>query len=307
MAIAVLRSPDGRVRPGWRFLMAAGGYFLTRFIVNLLFRPVSLVSVGAAFGFVLTLAINVGIFAMLSATLDRARRPLAYIGFPREVPVVRLVAVGFTYGAAMVSIAVLLLLAGGATTFELHINGPMMRAATLQFAVFAVAALHEETLFRGYPFQRLTESIGAAPAIVAVSALFALPHLANPFSTVYAAVNTAAIGALFATAYLSTRSLWLVWGMHWGWNFVLAVAYGLNVSGFDTDGPVDGRVQGAEWLTGGAYGIEGGAVGSVAILAGYAGLLWLARQHALIGPPAPPTAAYVVSAAIPSDVPGVSS
>jgi membrane protease YdiL (CAAX protease family) len=306
MAIAVLRSTDGRVRSGWRFLIAIVLAFLSQLVVQTVFVPTTLVSVGATLSFLLVLAINIGIFAGLSRALDRAAHPLAYIGFSPEVPAGRQIVVGFVYGAAMVSLAVLILALGGSTTFQVQLTEPLIRAAAIQLVLFAIAALHEEVIFRGYPFQRLIESLGPVPAVVALSVLFALPHLTNPNSTIYAAFNTAAVGALFATAYLFTRSLWLVWGMHWGWNVVLAVAYGLNVSGFDTDGPVSGSVGGPAWLTGGNYGIEGGASGSLAIVAGYAGLIWLLRQRALIGSPAPPSAAYLAVPPTVSDVPDAS-
>jgi membrane protease YdiL (CAAX protease family) len=307
MAIAVLRSTDGRVRSGWRFLIAIVLAFLSQLVVQTMFVPTTLVSVAATLSFLLVLVINIGIFVGLSRALDRAAQPLAYIGFSREVPAGRQIVVGLVYGAAMVSLAVLLLALGGPTTFQLQLTGPLIGAAAIQLVLFAIAALHEEVIFRGYPFQRLIESFGPAPAVVALSVLFALPHLTNPNSTIYAAFNTAAVGALFATAYVFTRSLWLVWGMHWGWNFVLAVVYGLNVSGFDTDGPVNGSAGGPAWLTGGNYGIEGGASGSMAILAGYVGLIWLLRQHALIGSPAPPPAAYLALPVAVSDGPDASS
>jgi len=81
---------------------------------------------------------------------------------------------------------------------------------------------------------------------------------------------------------------------------VLAVGYGLSVSGFDTDGPVDGFAAGPEWLTGGAYGIEGGASGSIAIVVGFGVLLWLVRRSGLIGAPAPPPSTYVIASSSPS-------
>ena len=167
-------------------------------------------------------------------------------------------------------------------------------------AVYPIAALHEELMFRGYPFQRLMESIGAWPAVIILSLLFAVPHLYNPNSTIFAAFNTAAVGSLLGAAYLLTRSLWLPWGIHWGWNLVLAVGYGLSVSGFDTDGPVDGLAMGPEWLTGGAYGIEGGASGSIAIVVGFGVLLWLVRRPGLIGASAPPPSTYVIASSSPS-------
>jgi membrane protease YdiL (CAAX protease family) len=295
MAIAVLRLPDGRVRPIWRFLIAAILAFACWLGVGLLLRPPSIIGGLALIAFAIVAAVNVSIFYALSLTLDRATRPMAYIGFATDVPVARLLTIGFAFGAAMVSLAVLVIAIGGTTSFRWRMDGAMLQAAALQLAVFPVAALHEELLFRGYPFQRLTESIGAWPAVIVLSVLFAVPHLFNPNSTIYAAFNTAAVGSLLGASYLLTRSLWLPWGIHWGWNLVLAVAYGLSVSGFDTDGPVDGAVMGPEWLTGGAYGIEGGASGSIAIVVGFAVLLWIVRRPALIGTPAPPPLTYVIA------------
>ena len=301
MAIAVLRSPDGRVRPIWRFLIAALLAFACWLGVGLLLRPPSIIGGLALMGFAIVVAVNVSIFYALSLTLDRATRPMAYIGFPTDVPVARLIAIGFVFGAAMVSLAVLVIAIGGTTSFRWRMDGVMLQAAALQMAVFPVAALHEELMFRGYPFQRLTESIGAWPAVIILSVLFAVPHLFNPNSTIYAAFNTAAVGSLLGASYLLTRSLWLPWGIHWGWNLVLAVAYGLAVSGFDTDGPIQGSVMGPEWLTGGAYGIEGGASGSIAIVTGFGVLFWIVRRPALIGTPAPSPLTYVIASSSPSE------
>jgi len=300
MAIAVLRSPDGRVRPVWRFLIAAVLALLCWISVGLLLRP-NLLSPLAVIAFAIVVSVNISIFLALSLTLDRSTRPMAYIGFPTDVPVARLIAIGFAFGAAMVSLAVLAIAIGGTATFRWRMDGTMLQAAAIQMAVFPIAALHEELMFRGYPFQRLMESIGAWPAVIILSLLFAVPHLYNPNSTIFAAFNTAAVGSLLGAAYLLSRSLWLPWGIHWGWNFVLAVGYGLSVSGFDTDGPIDGFAAGPEWLTGGAYGIEGGASGSIAIVVGFGVLLWLVRQRGLIGAPAAPPSMYVIASSSPSE------
>jgi membrane protease YdiL (CAAX protease family) len=299
MATAVLRSPDGRVRAIWRFLIAAVLALLCWISVGLLLRP-DLISPLAVIAFAIVVSVNVSIFFALSLTLDRTTRPMAYIGFSTDVPVARLIAIGFAFGAAMVSLAVLAIAIGGTVSFRWRMDGAMLQAAAVQMAVYPIAALHEELMFRGYPFQRLMESIGAWPAVIILSLLFAVPHLYNPHSTIFAAFNTAAVGSLLGAAYLLTRSLWLPWGIHWGWNFVLAVGYGLSVSGFDTDGPVDGLAMGPEWLTGGAYGIEGGASGSIAIVVGFGVLLWLVRRPGLISASAPPPSTYVIASSSPS-------
>jgi membrane protease YdiL (CAAX protease family) len=293
MAVAVLRSPDGRVRPIWRFLIAAVFYIACEFTVVQLLRPTEMISAGSIAVLTILVGLLTGVFSALSRTLDRATNSLAYMGFPRDVPVARSIVVGFLCGAALISLAVLVQAIGGSTTFRWRMNGAMAQAAAMQFVLFAVAALHEEVAFRGYPFQRLTESIGPVWAVIVVAALFTVPHIGNPSSSLFSAFNTAGAGVLLAAAYLCTRSLWFVWGLHWGWNFVLAVVYGLSVSGFDTDGPVDGTVAGPQWLSGGAYGIEGGASGTIAIAIGFAVLLWLRGRPMLLGGPAPPPSVYV--------------
>jgi membrane protease YdiL (CAAX protease family) len=308
MASAVLRAADGRVRPIWRFLIAAVLVFVCQLLIGLLLRPTGLMSPVTLLAFALVTAINVSLFIALSLTLDHTARPWDYIGFSSAAPLARQLVVGFVFGAVMVSMAVVAIAIGGTTDFGWTMNGAMLQAAAAQLVLFPLAALNEEVVFRGYPFQRLAESVGSWPAVLVLSVLFALPHLGNPNSTIFAAVNTAAVGSLLAAAYLFTRSLWLVWGIHWGWNLVLGVGYGLSVSGFDTDGPVSGSVTGPEWLTGGAYGIEGGASGTIAIVLGWGVLLWLVRQPALVGTPAPPPSAFVTASGLPvSSTPSPSS
>ena len=98
-------------------------------------------------------------------------------------------------------------------------------------------ALLEEAMFRGYPFQRLVEAVGPVWAVVALSALFGAAHLGNPNASgvlSWAFLNTIAIGVLLALAYLRTRTLWLPFGIHFGWNFALGFVFGLPVSGMNT-------------------------------------------------------------------------
>ena len=287
------------MRSIWRFLIAAVLFLACEYVVIRLMRPTVMISAASIASLVVLVVLLTGVFAALSRTLDRATNPLAYMGLPFDAPVARSIVVGFLLGAALISLAVLVLALGGLTTFQWRMNGAMLQAAVMQFVLFAVAALHEEVAFRGYPFQRLIESIGPVPAVIVLGALFAVPHIGNPNSSLFSAFNTAGAGALLAAAYLLTRSLWFVWGIHWGWNFVLAVVYGLSVSGFDTDGPVDGMVKGPQWLTGGAYGVEGGASGTIAIAVGFAALFWLVRQRVLVGAPTPPPSTYVAVLPIP--------
>jgi hypothetical protein len=154
-------------------------------------------------------------------------------------------------------------------TFTPH---PMLRAGSFSFIMFAVAAANEEAIFRGYPFQRLAESITPVGAIAATSALFGLVHFANPHRSWISTLNTALVGVPFAIAYLRTRSLWMPIGIHFIWNFLLGFFLGLPVSGLTVSASVfTAHVRGPIWLTGGPYGPEGGllAMGAIWVVTVY--------------------------------------
>src|SRR5262245_49573075 len=273
-----LRHTSGAMRPFWRFLLATVVLILINAVLFFLLRPgAGLDTRGLAFS-ALALALTVTAFSVMSRRLDRATHPLAYIGLPASVPRGRLAAIGLVYGALMVTLALLSVAAIGSVTFRVQFTTSVLATVVVQLAVLAFAAMSEEVAFRGYPFHRLIESIGTVPAVLCYAAMFALPHLMNPGVGPGAMINTAAAGAFFATSYLLTRSLWLPWGIHAGWNAALSVIYGLNVSGVDAPGIVSGSMSGPGWLTGGAYGVEAGISGTVALAIGFAGLFPLVRR-----------------------------
>src|SRR5208337_181905 len=80
-------------------------------------------------------------------------------------------------------------------------------------------------------------------------------------------LNTALVGIPLCVAYLRTRALWMPVGIHFTWNYIQGFVFGLPVSGH-TFSPSLLKVQihGAAWLTGSAYGPEGGLLSTVAIV-----------------------------------------
>jgi len=134
---------------------------------------------------------------------------------------------------------------------------------------FAIGAFAEEVLFRGYLFQTLIQGITALPAMVLMGILFALAHLANPHATTFALINVGLAAVLLSIAYLKTRSLWLPFGLHLGWNYSQTTLYSFPTSGIQfTDMKLLVLTQsGPEWLTGGDFGPEGGMFATTALIA----------------------------------------
>jgi membrane protease YdiL (CAAX protease family) len=135
------------------------------------------------------------------------------------------------------------------------------------FLILLITATNEELVFRGYPFQKLVESLGPPGAVAVSSVFFGLAHLGNSHHTWISTLNTMLVGIPLSIAYLRTRSLWMPVGMHFTWNYVQGFVFGLPVSGY-TFSPslLKVQVHGAAWLTGSEYGPEGGLLSTIAIV-----------------------------------------
>lgn len=133
---------------------------------------------------------------------------------------------------------------------------------------FGVAAMFEEILFRGYLFQTLMRGIKFIPSVLITGLVFGLAHAANPNANLFGVVNTILVSVLFCFAYWRTRALWLPFGIHFAWNFAQTTLYGYPTSGkhFTAYELTTLTQFGPEWITGGAYGPEGGALATVMIL-----------------------------------------
>src|SRR6516165_4879743 len=205
---------------------------------------------------------------------------------PFERQSLRLFALGFFIGALLMSLDVFAASTIGGMTSHLHINAHTPNRIVIVALLLAVGSLLEELGFRGYPFQRLLESVGPVWAIIVFSALFSAVHLANPENGGFwswSFANTLLVGVLFAIAFLRTRSLWLPIGIHFGWNLFQGTVFGLPVSGIqDFSVIVRSALHGSHALTGGAYGPEDSATCAIVLLLGFPVLLLCtpARAHA---------------------------
>jgi CAAX protease family protein len=200
------------------------------------------------------------------------------MGLDTRVPWIRDTLLGAFIGGIIVALAVAIIAIGGSVNFSLTLSYRAWGRLALEIVVLLAGAMAEEVSFRGYPFQRMIDVVGPAPAVVIVSLLFGAVHWANPSSSPWSVLNTAVVGVLLCIAYLRTRKLWLPWGIHFGWNFALGVVFGLPVSGLNEFAViVHGKARGPSWLTGGAYGIEASATGTAVMLFGLVLVIVLTR------------------------------
>jgi membrane protease YdiL (CAAX protease family) len=152
-------------------------------------------------------------------------------------------------------------------------------------AIYLPAVLHEEILFRGYPFQKLWKA-NRLVAVLFMSFAFAALHGRNNAVSWLAMINLFLAGILLALAYARYERLWFPIGIHLGWNLLSGPVLGYNVSGFIPSETVLRTVgRGTPWLTGGMFGIEGSIWIAIVELAG---IILLLPRRTLSAPPASP-------------------
>lgn len=270
-----LRGEGGRLRSGWRILLFVAVALPIQVLGASLFTGVGPGpgSIVAQTSVTLVAAVIAG--GLLLRLIDR--RSAEALGFHMRRSAGPEAFWGFAVG-----VGILLAVAGPLTLLGMLQLGSdagslsdWMATLAMGLAMLAVPAAAEEALFRGYPFQALTEGIGPTAAVVLFSGLFAAGHANNPNVGWIALANIFLAGLLLSLAYLRTLSLWSATGLHLGWNWAMAVALDLPVSGLElVDTPLYDVVEaGPDWITGGAFGPEAGMAGTVAFLLGMV-LVW---------------------------------
>ena len=149
-----------------------------------------------------------------------------------------------------------------------------------------MAAFIEELLFRLILFRLTEELLGSWVAIAIQAVLFGFAHAANPGATLWSSVAIVIeAGVLLAAAYMLTRRLWLVLGIHVAWNYTQATIFGISTSGNKVNGLIMPLIDGPTWLTGGEFGIEASVPAVILCLATGLVVLYLAvKKDSVVSP-----------------------
>jgi membrane protease YdiL (CAAX protease family) len=279
----------GRLRSGWRVLIFIAAVIAASILIATLLRVAFVIVelVAPQLSQPRFIADMLFRLSMLAAALIAGylcarwleRLPWRSLGLTFHTGWLRDLIIGCAVGFVSLAIAVGIAQAGKGFNFSFNDAAvtSLARAMLGSGGLLFVAALAEEAMFRGYALQTLTRAKLAWLGVLSTSVVFALAHGDNP-NTVpgFTFANTTIAGIWFGVAYLRTRSLWLPWGLHWAWNWALDWFFGLPVSGGNvTSHPLfKATDNGPVWLTGGAYGIEGGIACTIALVLSTLFLWW---------------------------------
>jgi CAAX protease family protein len=224
------------------------------------------------------------LFAALGATAIMLRmvdvRPWRDVGLSREAAKPGVITKGFIVGGVAIGVACAVLFAIGWLRVTPTEPGSSL-AAAVRISVFLVpAALSEELVCRGYLLTAIRDSAGTWGAIAATSVIFGLLHVFNVGATVESVAIVTLAGVFLASVRIVYGSLYAAWAAHVAWNWMMAVPLHAPVSGMRFEAPDYRTVSaGPEWITGGAWGPEGGLAAVLGMLAGLAYLYTRRRRE----------------------------
>ena len=175
---------------------------------------------------------------------------------------------GFGIAAGLIALVMVVSESVGDASVEWTAPGISPNRMALTLGMLIIAAAFEELLFRGYPLQILMKGMGFWPGMILMSCIFGLMHSNNQNASRLGVFNTIVAGMMLSLAYLKTRSLWLPYGIHLAWNVGTGMVVGFPLSGFGVVSLWTTHISGRPEILGGAYGPEGGLVGTVIFLAG---------------------------------------
>lgn len=246
---------------GW-FLIASA-WFLSADLIA------SRAAAGLAFGdfqdplyrIFLVFLLGLGYWTM-SRLGQRKLDPARALGLVVRPGWLREIALGAAIGWAGVIACVLPAAVIGGLVMTAFTNAHQFLILFLDLIAMAFGTLAIEMVFRGYPFQRLTEAMGSGIGTLFMAVIFAIWRTHGAQTTTASVLVSFFLGWVLALAVLRTRALWVSWGFHFAWVAVMGILFGLPIAGSlngDASPVLITNAIGPAWISGGGQGPEGSA------------------------------------------------
>lgn len=203
------------------------------------------------------------------------RRTLITNGLLSPQPVVEYLG-GLASGFIMLTAIVVIMALLGQITVENPFNQLAIGASIMVGIGWIVQGAAEEFFTRGFITQIVGRRYGIAAGIMISAIIFTILHGSNNNVTLLALTNLMLVSVFLSIYSLQEGALWGVFAWHSVWNWAQGNLFGFEVSGNDlTQASIvlDLAENGPDWITGGAFGLEGGLIATVVLVAGIGWLL----------------------------------
>lgn len=194
------------------------------------------------------------------------RRKIKTLGFYGKHKILK-ICKGGIFAIILLSAIIGILYLMGYVTYSKGSDKGSLIVFILLFFGFLIQSSSEEIFSRGWQLSVLSARYNAVVGFVVSSLFFGFLHLANAGISPMAILNLI-LYSLFVGIYVfKTENLLQACGFHALWNYMLAIVYGMAVSGnrmaFTM---VQLELKGPDLLTGGTFGVEASIISTVAFI-----------------------------------------
>ncbi|HEM6342128.1 TPA: CPBP family intramembrane metalloprotease [Streptococcus suis] len=169
---------------------------------------------------------------------------------------------GWGIGAAMLITCVLLMWGFGAIRISSVQFSPQLFGEFLVLVLaWSVQGATEELLTRGWMFSSLSAKHNIPIGLLISSLFFTFLHLGNDGLSLIPLLDLTLFAILACLVMLKTGNLWVISGIHAAWNCFQGNVFAFPVSGTQAGQAfIAVETSGPDWLSGGAFGVEGSVI-----------------------------------------------
>ena len=169
---------------------------------------------------------------------------------------------GALIGFVMISGVFLQLKIRNQCQISLNVANVPERIFLVFFIGRVIQGFNEELMCRSILMNYFAAFNGVKSAIITNSLIFAILHLGNDGFGIFPFINIFLMGVIFSLLFYLSDDTFLPAAAHTFWNFAQANVYGINVSGITQSNIslIKTQLTGNPFLTGGAFGVEGGFI-----------------------------------------------
>ncbi|HFI0325993.1 TPA: lysostaphin resistance A-like protein [Streptococcus suis] len=169
---------------------------------------------------------------------------------------------GWGIGAAMLITCVLLMWGFGAIRISSVQFSPQLFGEFLVLVLaWSVQGTTEELLTRGWMFSSLSAKYNIPVGALVSSLFFTFLHLGNDGISLIPLLDLTLFAILACLVMLKTGNLWVISGIHAAWNCFQGNVFAFPVSGTQAGQAfIAVETSGPDWLSGGAFGVEGSII-----------------------------------------------
>lgn len=257
-------SPESRLRSGWRILFTTVGTLIVFFPIQAALKwivPKDLPK-DQSIDILISVFADVITFTLCFARKYIDKRSFSSMGVQFKKGIFHDIIAGYTISAILVATVIMVEISFGWLSFEttkLEWSVLLVQLLYLFIVTGLVVAWWENLFFVSYLFINFKDGCGFWCSYIVVCLIFGLIHSFNPSASVWSFAGIVLIHSYEIFAFLRRKNIWLVLGIHAGWNTFQGLA-GFSVSGQSNNQVIKQTNITPAWLGGGEFGPEAGLI-----------------------------------------------